>query len=46
LLESVRLDRNWNEQAARKKLIEYFALAKEQPELVRRFRQALATTLN
>jgi putative thioredoxin len=46
LLESVQLDRNWNEQAARKKLIEYFALAKEQPELVRRFRQALATTLN
>jgi putative thioredoxin len=46
LLESVRLDRNWNEQAARKKLIEYFALAKEQPELVRRFRQALAATLN
>jgi putative thioredoxin len=46
LLESVQSDRNWNEQAARKKLIEYFALAKEQPELVRRFRQALATTLN
>jgi putative thioredoxin len=46
LLESVQLDRNWSEQAARKKLIEYFALAKEQPELVRRFRQALATTLN
>lgn len=46
LLESIRLDRNWNEQAARKKLIEYFALAKEQPELVRRFRQALASTLN
>lgn len=46
LLESVQLDRNWNEQAARKKLIEYFALAKEQPELVRRFRQALAATLN
>jgi putative thioredoxin len=46
LLESVKIDRNWNEQAARKKLIEYFALAKEQPELVRRFRQALAATLN
>jgi putative thioredoxin len=46
LLESVALDRNWNEQAARKKLVEYFALAKEQPELVRRFRQALATVLN
>ncbi len=46
LIESVQLDRNWNEQAARKKLIEYFSLAKEQPELVRRFRQALAATLN
>ncbi len=46
LLESVKIDRTWNEQAARKKLIEYFALAKEQPELVRRFRQSLATTLN
>ncbi len=46
LLESVQLDRSWNDQAARKKLIEYFSLAKEQPELVRRFRQALATTLN
>lgn len=46
LIESVQIDRNWNEQAARKKLIEYFALAKEQPELVRRFRQALASTLN
>lgn len=46
LLESIQLDRSWNEQAARKKLIEYFALAKEQPELVRRFRQALASTLN
>jgi putative thioredoxin len=46
LLESVQLDRAWNEQAVRKKLIEYFALAKEQPELVRRFRQSLAATLN
>jgi putative thioredoxin len=46
LLESVQLDKAWNEQAARKKLIEYFALAKEQPELVRRFRQTLAATLN
>ncbi|TAG47626.1 MAG: thioredoxin [Betaproteobacteria bacterium] len=46
LIESVQIDRNWNEQAARKKLIEYFALAKEQPELVRRFRQLLAATLN
>jgi putative thioredoxin len=46
LIESVQIDRAWNEGAARKKMIEYFALAKEQPELVRRFRQALATTLN
>jgi len=27
-------------------MIEYFALAKDQPELVRRFRQALSATLN
>ena len=27
-------------------LVEYFTLAKEQPELVRRYRQALAATLN
>jgi len=46
LLESVQLDRNWNDQAARKQMIEYFALAKDQPELVRRFRQALSATLN
>jgi putative thioredoxin len=46
LIESVQIDRAWNEGAARKQMIEYFALAKEQPELVRRFRQALATTLN
>ena len=46
LLESVQLDRAWNEQAAKKRLVEYFSLAKEQPELVRRYRQALAATLN
>ncbi len=46
LLESVQLDRAWNEQAAKKRMVEYFALAKEQPELVRRYRQALAATLN
>ncbi|MGL4230926.1 MAG: thioredoxin [Casimicrobium sp.] len=46
LIESIQIDRNWNEQAARKKLIEYFALAKDQPELVRRFRQLLSSTLN
>jgi putative thioredoxin len=45
LLESVELDRAWNEQAAKKRLVEYFSLAKEQPELVRRYRQALAATL-
>ena len=45
LLESVELDRNWNEQAAKKRLVEYFSLGKEQPELVRRYRQALAATL-
>ncbi len=46
LIESIEIDRKWNEEAARKKMIEYFALAKEQPELVRRFRQLLAATLN
>ena len=45
LLESVELDRTWNEQAAKKRLVEYFSLAKEQPELVRRYRQALAAML-
>lgn len=46
LLESVQLDRTWNEQAAKKRMVVYFTLAKEQPELVRRYRQALAATLN
>ncbi len=46
LLESIKLDRHWNEQAARKQMLEYFVLAKEQPELVRRYRQMLAATLN
>jgi len=46
LLESIQIDRAWNEQAARKRMVEYFTLAKEQPELVRRYRQALSTTLN
>ena len=46
LLESVQRDRHWNEQAARKRMVEYFALATEQPELVRRYRQALSTALN
>ena len=46
LLESIQIDRTWNEQAARKRMVEYFTLAKQQPELVRRYRQALSTTLN
>ena len=46
LLESIQIDRAWNEQAARKRMVEYFTLAKEQPELVRRYRQALSTLLN
>ena len=46
LLDSIERDRQWNEQAARKRMVEYFSLAKEQPELVRRYRQALATVLN
>ncbi len=47
LLEVVQKDRKWNDEAARKKLIEFFALAApEQPALVSRYRRALSTALN
>jgi putative thioredoxin len=47
LLDIVQKDRKWNDEAARKKLIEFFALAApEQPALVSRYRRALSTALN
>jgi putative thioredoxin len=47
LIEIVQRDRKWNEDAARKKLVEFFTLAQpEQPALVSRYRRALATALN
>jgi putative thioredoxin len=47
LLEIVQRDRQWNEDAARKKMVEFFSLAQpEQPALVSRYRRALATVLN
>jgi putative thioredoxin len=47
LLDIVQKDRAWNEEAARKKLVEFFTLAQpEQPALVSRYRRALATALN
>ncbi len=47
LLEIVQKDRAWNDQAARKKMVEFFAIAQpEQPALVTRYRRALSTTLN
>jgi putative thioredoxin len=47
LIEIVQRDRKWNDDAARKKLVEFFTLAQpEQPALVSRYRRALATALN
>lgn len=49
LLEIVRRDRKWNEEAGRKTLLTLFNLLGAQPEyedLVREFRIALARTLN
>ncbi|MDO8931472.1 MAG: tetratricopeptide repeat protein [Rhodocyclaceae bacterium] len=49
LLEIVRRDRHWNEDAGRKTLLTLFNLLAAQPEqadLVREFRAALARTLN
>jgi putative thioredoxin len=47
LLEIVQRDRQWNDDAARKKMVEFFSLAQpEQPALVSRYRRALATVLN
>ncbi len=47
LLEIVQRDRKWNDDAARKKMVEFFPLAQaEQPALVARYRRALASALN
>ena len=49
LLEIVRRERQWNEDAARKGMLDLFALLAPQPQyddLVREFRVALARTLN
>lgn len=49
LLEIVRRDRKWNDEAGRKGMLDLFALLSTQPqydELVREFRIALARTLN
>jgi putative thioredoxin len=49
LIEIVRRDRKWNDEAARKAMLNLFTLLAAQPEhddLVREFRIALARTLN
>lgn len=49
LIEIVRRDRKWNEEAGRKGMLNLFALLAAQPQhddLVREFRIALARTLN
>jgi len=49
LLEIVRRDRKWNEEAARKTMLTLFGMLGTQPQhddLVREFRVALARTLN
>jgi putative thioredoxin len=49
LIEIVRRDRKWNDEAGRKGMLNLFTLLAAQPEhddLVREFRIALARTLN
>jgi len=46
LLWVVQKDRQFRDEAARKKMIQIFALPEVDPSLVRRFRSALASTLN
>ena len=47
LIEIVQRDKKWSDEAARKKLVEFFMLAApEQPALVNRYRRALSTALN
>lgn len=46
LLEMVRIDRNWNDQAARKAVLAVFNLLGGQGELVATYRRKLASLLN
>ena len=46
LLEIVKRDRNWNDQAARKQMLAIFNLAAGQAELVSEYRHSLARTLH
>lgn len=46
LLWVVQKDRQFKDEAARKKMIQIFALPEVEPTLVRRYRSALASTLN
>lgn len=46
LIEIVRLQRNWNNDSARKQILAIFSLAQEQPGLVAEFRKKLASVLN
>lgn len=46
LLEMVRLDRHWNDQAARKAVLAVFSLLGGQGELVATYRRKLASLLN
>lgn len=45
LLEIVRRDRNWNDQAARKQMLAIFNLAAGEAELVAEYRRSLASAL-
>jgi len=45
LLEIVRRDRGYRDDAGRRRLVDVFAMAADDPELVRRYRQALSREL-
>jgi putative thioredoxin len=45
LLEIVKRDRNWHDQAARKQLLAIFSLARDEAELVSEYRRKLASAL-
>jgi putative thioredoxin len=46
LLAAVRLDRSHDDEAARRKMVQIFALPDPDPALIRRYRGALASALN
>jgi putative thioredoxin len=46
LLEVIRLDRSWNDDAARKTLLSVFSMLGGQGDLVAQYRRKLASTLN